>query len=333
MAGFSTTSDTERHLLARWDDGLTGWVQISFTTPKFGGYDDNNTWCDATTERPSDLPDGFVLGARVRFVATPPEPNLFGTIIGFGIDEEAGRVLVQYEDWDDADDKIWLGPSEVDLVSSSVFCIGDKVLHTERDVGIVTRVLGDHATVKFKSGEYHVPLSSLKHAATTVTDQLRCSSTADDKAQAADAVDMRWIPCAPSNAQAMALNGEKNAAYQYRGGERVRHLKFGEGVTTCGGVDERGLVCVNFKGRGPMAVLATFLELIEPAPDFVQIRNLAENHKAAEVQPVVFHVDDAVRHADRGLGIITNIVGDDATVAFESGEELTVPLSSLSPAT
>ena len=130
-------------------------------------------------------------------------------------------------------------------------------------------------------------------------------------------------PIAPIDQSTTSLPSKKEPgapAYQYCGGEQVRHLKFGNGTTLR--LNEDGSVQCEFgEVHGVKKVMPAFLELVEPAPAFVH--PLDRDHGLC--------VGAKARHKSRGVGLITHLDGDVATVAFESGEQ-TVLLSTLEPA-
>jgi hypothetical protein len=120
-----------------------------------------------------------------------------------------------------------------------------------------------------------------------------------------------------------ASSPDEEATGAYRGGERVHNLHFGDGRAL--GM-EGNRVRVDFGApHGIRSVLTAFLELIEPAAD-----NVPPQLVGTRSEPL-FRVGTKARHPGQGVGLITHIDGDFATVAFETGEQI-VPLSSLEPA-
>jgi hypothetical protein len=205
-----------------------------------------------------------------------PDPDVFGIVIGFGIDGEAqGHVLVQYEDWDDDDDKIWMPLSDVEVVPNS------------------KPVLVDGVTV-------------------SDDDEVEVIQPANTPSTAA--------PVIPSPTLVPVQGADAGKSTR---GATVRHDFFGDGCVL-GMVDK--MVRVDFGGvNGIKDFLPLWLELVAPAP-------ASSVHPLDEPAVVpVLRVGDKARHASQGVGLITHIDGDLATVAFASGE-FTVPLSSLEPA-
>ena len=67
--------------------------------------------------------------------------------------------------------------------------------------------------------------------------------------------------------------------HEYRGGETVRHVAFGDGVVI--GVEDNFRVLVRFAARGVMVLQSAFVELVEPAPVSPSMHPLEDDAPAA----------------------------------------------------